>query len=235
MSDMGTNGTGAVDTRGGKYCPRCQTMAFRDQAVCAYCGHQFRTGTAPAAAPPTMPNIAPTPAPADLHRTQQFSLPPVTRTPPPVAAPEPPPLPILPIQTTKPLPLWPLGLAGLALLLLIGFFVWKRPAVPAPIPSPAGAWTTTLRGTGAGARSADLKFVFAADGGGTYALGTTPPAPLHWTQTGNTLFLTLMPPTPPDTQYSTLVTIFNNRPWVWKRDSASHTLRLGTLIFTETP
>ena len=213
-------------------------MAFRDQAICAYCGHQFRSGTAPMPTPtvaPTAPTVAPTRAPEDLHRTQQFTLPPLPRTPPAAAVPEPPPLPALPPQSANPLPPWWLGLAGLAALLLLGFFLWKRPAPPALALTPAGAWTTPLRGTGVGAQSADLKFVFAADGGGTYALGTAPPAPLHWTQTGSTLSLTLTPPTPPEAQYSTLVTIFNSRPWVWKRNPARHTLTLGTLTFTETP
>lgn len=198
-------------------------MAPRDQAVCAHCGHQFRSGAAPA--------IAPTRPPDDLHRTQQFTLPALTRTPPPTAAP--PPLPTLPEQPAK--PLWPLvALAGVAVLLLLGLFFWKQAAVTPPAPTPAGTWTTTLRGTGAGAQSADLKFVLAADGGGTYALGTTPPAPLHWAQTGNTLLLTLTPPTPPNAQYATLGTVFSNRPWIWKRDPARRTLTLGTLTFTET-
>lgn len=137
------------------------------------------------------------------------------------------------------MPAWPLlVLSGVAALLLIGFFFWKQAAVSPPAPTLAGTWTTTLRGTGAGAQSADLKFVFADGGGGTYALGATPPAPLHWTQTGNTLSLTLTPPTPSNVQYSTLGTlgtVFNGRPWIWKRDPARHTLTLGTLIFTETP
>ena len=223
MNETGSNGTGAGDTRGGKYCPRCQTMAPRDQAVCAHCGHQFRSGTAP--------TIAPTRPPDDLHRTQQFTLPTLTRTPPAIAVPPPPPLAEQPAK-----PLWPLAaLAGVAVLLLLGFLFWKQAAVPPPNPGPAGAWTTTLRGTGAGAQSADLKFVFADGGGGTYALGMTPPAPLHWAQTGNTLLLTLTPPTPPNAQYATLGTVFDNRPWIWKRDLARRTLTLGTLIFTETP
>ena len=233
MSEIGSNGTGA-DTRGGKYCPRCQTMAFRDQAVCAYCGHQFRS-TPPTTPSPARPSVAPTRAPDDLHRTQQFTLPSLPRTPPPAAVPNPPSLTPLPTQSAKPLPLWLLGLAGLAALLLLGVFFWKRAAPPPLPPTPAGAWTTTLRGTGAGAQSADLKFVFAEGGSGTYALGPTPPAPLHWTQTGNTLSLTLTPPTPPEAQYNTLVTIFNGRLWVWKRDPDRHTLTLGTLTFTETP
>lgn len=225
MSDTGTSAAGAEDTRGGKYCPRCQTMAFRDQAVCAYCGHQFRSATAP-----TTPAIAPTRPPDDLHRTQQFTLPTLTRTPP--AAP--PPSPTLPAPSAK--PLWPVAaLVGVAALLLLGFFFWKQAAVPPPAPTPTGVWTTTLRGTGAGAQSADLKFVFTQSGGGTYALGAIPPAPLHWTQTGNTLSLTLTPPNPPQAQYSTLGTVFNGRPWIWKRDPARRTLTLGTLIFTETP
>ena len=223
MSETGSNGTGTKDARGGKYCPRCGAMAPRDQAVCAHCGHQFRSGTAPA--------IAPTRPPDDLHRTQQFVLPPLTRTPPATAAP---PLPTLPEHAAK--PLWPtLALAGLAVLLLLGFFFWKQASVPQSDPTPAGAWTTTLRGTGAGAQSADLKFVFADGGGGTYAFGMTPPAPLHWTQTGNTLSLTLTAPTPLSVQGSTLMAVFNNRPWIWKRDPARRTLTLGTLIFTETP
>lgn len=232
MSDTSSNGTGA-DTRGGKYCPRCQTMAFRDQTVCAYCGHQFRSTAAPASPSPSRPTVAATPAPDDLHRTMQFTLPPLPRTPPAVV-PELS-LPPQPVQSARPLPFWPLGLAGLAALLLLGFFFWKRAAPPALPLTPVGMWTTTLRGTGTGAQSADLKFVFADGGGGTYALGTTPPAPLHWTQTGNTLSLMLTPPLPPEAQYSTLVTIFNNRSWVWKRDPARHTLTLGTLTFTETP
>lgn len=223
MNEQGTNGTEAADTRGGKYCPRCGAMAARDQRVCAHCGHQFRSG----AASPRVPQVAPTRAPDDLHRTQQFTLPPLPRTPPAAV-----PVPLPPAQSARSLPLWLPGLAGLGVLLLLGFFLWKH-AVP-PAPTPAGAWKTTLRGTGAGAQSADLKFVFAADGGGTYALGAAPPAPLHWTQTGNTLALTLTPPVPPEAQSSTLVTIFNGRPWVWKKDPAQHTLTLGTLTFTET-
>jgi len=204
-------------------------MAFRDQAVCDYCGHQFRSAAAPTALPSVAPTIAPTRPPDDLHRTQQFTLPPLTRTPPPAAAP--PPVPPLPAPPAK--PLWPVvALAGVAALLLLGFFFWKQAAVPLPAPTPAGVWTTTLRGTGAGAQSADLKFVFTQGGGGTYALGATPPAPLHWTQTGSTLFLTL---TPPSAQYSTLITVFNNRPWIWKRDPAQRTLTLGTLTFMEAP
>ncbi len=215
--------------RGGKYCPRCQTMAFRDQTVCAYCGHQFRSGAAP--------TIAPTRPPDDLHRTQQFTLPMLTRPLPPAAVPPPvSPVSVPPVSVLPAAPLWPLAaLAGVAALLLLGFFLWKRAAVSPPAPTPAGAWTTTLRGTGAGAQSADLKFVFTQGGGGTYALGTLPPAPLHWTQTGSTLSLTLTAPTPPETQYSTLGTVFNGRPWIWKRDPAQHTLTLGTLTFTEIP
>ena len=232
MSERGSNETGAADTRGGKYCPRCGAMAFRDQAACAYCGHQFRTGAA--FTPPATPTVAPTRAPEELHRTQQFTLPPLPRTPPPAAVPEPPPLPSLSPQSARPLPLWLLGMAGLAALLL-GFFVWKHAVPPPPPLTPVGAWTTTLRGTGAGAQSADLKFVFADGGGGTYALGSAPPAPLHWAQTGSTLSLTLTPPAPPDAQYSTLGTVFNSRPWIWKKDPARRTLTLGTLTFTETP
>ncbi len=232
MSETGTNAAGAGDARGGKYCPRCQTMAFRNQAVCAYCGHQFRSGATPTAIPPAAPTIAPTRPPDDLHRTQQFSLPTLTRTPSPPAAP--PPAPTLPEQSAR--LLWPLvALAGLAVLLLLGYFAWQRAAVTQSDPTPTGAWTTTLRGTGAGAQSADLKFVFADGGGGTYAFGTSPSAPLHWTQTGNTLSLTLKAPTPPSAQYSTLITVFNNRPWIWKRDPTRRTLTLGTLTFTETP
>ncbi len=223
MSDTGTNAARAGDTREGKYCPRCGAMAPRDQAVCAHCGHQFRSGTAP--------TVAPTRPPEDLHRTQQFTLPTLTRTPPLTAAP--PPLPTLPEQPAK--PLWTLAaLAGSAVLLLLGFLFWKQASAPQPDPTPVGAWITTLRGTGTGAQSADLKFVFADGGSGTYALGTTPPAPLHWAQTGNTLLLTLTPPTPPNTQYATLGTVFSNRPWIWKQDPARRTLMLGTLTFTET-
>lgn len=221
---MESNGTGAGAARGGKYCPRCQTMAPRDQAVCAHCGHQFRSTAAP--------TIAPTRPPDDLHRTQQFTLPILTRTPPPSAAP--PPIPTVSVPPVK--PLWPVvALAGVAVLLLLGFFFWKQAAAPTPNPGPVGTWTTTLRGTGAGAQSADLKFVFADGGGGSYALGPAPPAPLHWAQTGNTLVLTLTPSAPPNAQYTTLGTVFNNRPWIWKRDPARRTLTLGTLTFTETP
>ena len=224
MSQTGSSGTGAADARGGKYCPRCGAMAARDQTVCAHCAHQFRSGAVSAAAP----RVAPTRPPDDLHRTQQFTLPPLPRTPPPAAVAE---TPALPVQNAK--SPWPLALAGLAALLLLGCFVWKRAVPPPRPPTPAGAWTTTLRGTGANAQAADLKFVFADGGGGTYALGTTPPAPLRWTQTGSTLFLTLTPPTPPEAQYLTLGTVFNNRPWIWKRDPTRRTLTLGTLTFTQ--
>ena len=227
MSETVSNGAGAGEARGGKYCPRCGAMAFRDQAACAYCGHQFRSSAAPT--PRATPTVAPTRAPEELHRTQQFTLPPL---PPPAAAP-----PLLPSAAASPAKsLWPLvALAGVAALILLGFFFWKQAAVPPPDSTPAGAWTTTLRGTGAGAQSADLHFVFANGGGGTYALGPAPPAPLRWTQTGNTLALTLTPPAPPDAQYSTLGTVFNSRLWIWKKDPARRTLTLGTLTFTETP
>lgn len=182
-----------------------------------------------------MPDVAPTRPPDDLHRTQQFALPLLTRRPPPTAMPLPPAPPDPPLLLPRSPLVWAALLCVLVVAVLAGaFWSWWSHRLP-PAPTPAGAWTTTLRGTGAGAQSADLKFVFTGGGGGTYALGTTPPAPLHWTQTGNTLSLTLTPPNPPEAQYRTLMTVFNNRPWIWKRDPARRTLTLGTLTFTEAP
>ena len=60
-----------MDTpRTGKYCPRCQTMTFVDQAECQTCGHRFRSGLAEGATEGAATDAD------SLHRTRQFTLPP---------------------------------------------------------------------------------------------------------------------------------------------------------------
>ena len=150
--------------RAGKYCPRCQTMTFLDREVCENCGHHFRTGA-----------DEPANSADSLHRTMQFTLPPLARREPPGLAPAPP-QPALPRRG-----LW-LFLALVAFCALATLaFLWQKHAasVPEASVSPVGTWESAL--TSRSSANAHLLFHFAPDGSGTFAwqeqgMGATGPS-----------------------------------------------------------
>lgn len=217
--------------RGGKYCPRCRTMARRDEAVCRQCGHQFRSGVAQAGPE--------TPAPDPLNRTMQFTMPSLpTRTPPSPALGRSP----SPALGRSPRQAMAVAAAVLtiAALCLGAFVFWsgsqRGPAVPET--SPVGHWETVLHGSAAA--NARLEFVFEAGGGGAFSWqesGVIPHAGrtlLHWKQNlDGTLFLTLDRPADGDQVAQILCRIFSRPAWTWRVDRAQHRFVLGTLVFTE--
>ncbi len=212
--------------RTGKYCPRCHTMAPRDQNVCRQCGHQFRSGTDSAAS-------AKASAPDPLNRTMQFVLPPLRPHPAPSASAS------LPVRLAAASPRRVLAAGLFALLLCAGaFFLWQRLRRPALPDTPVGAWETTLHGKASA--NAHLEFQFQPGGAGRFSWQESGPAalsgqtPLRWTQNPDgTLALSLTPPAAGDTVSQTLAGIFGSRAWTWHVDRSPRRLHLGTLVFTE--
>ena len=226
--------------RTGKYCPRCQAMAPRDQALCRQCGHQFRTG-ADAPTPETQ-------APDPMNRTMQFVLPPLRVQASIQAAPEP-----NRRRQTAALPaqaaLFDLGrrrtaAAVLAALLfcLGAAWLWHSRSSAAALSdtSPAGVWETTLHGKASS--NARLEFQFGAGGAGMFSWQESGPAapsgrtPLRWKQNPDgTLNLALTAPPGGDSVSQILTSIFSRPAWPWRVDRAQGRLVLGTLVFTERP
>jgi hypothetical protein len=217
--------------RAGKYCPRCHAMTQRDQAVCGQCGHQFRTGGAC-----DTQNEPDTQAgePDLLHRTMQFTLPPLA------------PRPAAPVELAPPTnPVArPRGtiFAALALLALcLAAVFWHIRSRPAPeAASPVGIWETTLHGKASA--NAHLEFALNSGGTGRFSWRESGPAalsgqtPLQWRQdTGGNLTLLLDKPAAGDLVSQTLVGIFSSHPWPWRVDRTRRELVLGTLVFTEKP
>ena len=231
------------NSREGKYCPRCRTMTFRDREVCEHCGHQFRTGLGTGLS--ASPLDAPLLEEAALHRTMQFTLPPL----PPrgeAAAPD-----ARSPETDRRRPggtglrrrgraviALALGALGLALLGAWGYFHYAQTARAAR-PSPVGIWETTLAGRAS--QDAHLQFVFQEGGGGAFswAVGSTPPlsgqAPLHWRlDPDGKLVLSIPPPTAAaDPVSGQLTTFFSSHPWLWRVDRPQNRLVIGNLNFTE--
>ena len=233
--------TESGNARAGKYCPRCRTMTFRDSEACEHCGHRFRTGlgTGLGASPPD----APITDDAMLHRTMQFTLPPL----PPrgeAASPASPP------GTDRGLsdPPGPRRrgasfsalLAGAVVLTLLG--VWSHfqyaPTARAARPSPVGTWDVRAGRASADAR---LRFVFRDGGGGSFswAAGSAPPlsgqAPLRWrVEPDGRLALSITPPAAPADPSGPLISLLSRRPWLWRVDRTQHRLVLGSLRLTET-
>ena len=220
-----------LDTsRAGKYCPRCRTMARREDPVCRQCGHQFRSGTSQA--------VAETSAPDPVNRTMQFVLPPLpARTPAPVG------------QALAPSPdrgrrrtaaiIAAIVLSAAACLAAALLWSESRRAPAVSETSPAGQWETVLHGSAAA--NARLEFRFDAGGGGVFSWqesGIVPHAgqtSLRWKQNlDGTLFLSLTPPVGGDQVAQTLAGIFSRPAWTWRVDRTQHRLVLGTLVFTET-
>ena len=217
--------------REGKYCPRCQTMTLREQEVCGHCGHRFRTGLE------ETDLYAPITDEAALHRTMQFTLPPlpVRGTPAPGRV-SPDALTSGPAQAYR----WPgkafAASVALLLALLAGLGYLRPLAMRRAAPSPVGVWETTLSSHSAGA--ARLGFDFRADGSGLFSWSATsiPPisgqAALHWrVDPDGKLALTIAPPASPDAVSGALTTTFNSRPWRWQVDRGRQRLRIGTLTF----
>lgn len=225
--EMNTHTTGKH--REGKYCPRCHTMTFRDREVCDHCGHRFRTGL-------EEPDLnAPIPDDAALHRTMQFTQPPLPMRGGPAAD-------IIPDVLPPPRPRPRLGIAFAAALLLallagLAYFQHLKAMRPAA-PSPAGVWETTLAGRFDAA--AHLRFDFRADGSGQFAWSANSAPPLagqtalRWRALPDgRLALTFAPPAAPDAFSHALITSFNSRPWTWHVDRPRHRLLIGTWEFIE--
>ncbi len=218
-------------------------MTFRDRDICDHCGHRFRSGLG------TGLGVSPLDAPfADedaLHRTMQFTLPPLPprggglaeqaaadagrRTP---APPRPGRRGALVFAVAA-------GAVSLALLGAFAFFHHAQ-AARAVRPSPAGGWETTLAGRSS--ENARLRFVFGEGGGGSFSWAATgaPPvsgqAPLRWRlDPDGRLVLTIPPPASADAASGTLIAIFNSHPWLWRVDRPRRRLILGTLSFQEIP
>ena len=210
-------------------------MTRRDREVCEHCGHQFRTGLG---APPL---DAPITDEATLHRTMQFTLPPL----PPreeTVAPETPgsswemaggPR----RRGAAPFALAAIGM-GLALLGALIYFHHAGAARAAP-PSPAGIWETT--GAGRAPQDARLQFVFRGDGGGSFswAAGGVSPrsgqAPLRWQLAPDGRLVLSIPP--PDATAAPvsgqMITLLGSHPWLWRVDRTQHRLVIGPLSLTE--
>ncbi len=205
-------------------------MTFLEQEVCENCGYHFRTGAA-----------LPSPDDASLHRTMQFTLPPLARREPPAAVPALPPM--LPARR-QPLPVFAL-IATLALAALALAFFWQQraPSISESDLSPTGIWDSAL--TSRSSANARLTFTFAGDGSGTFAwqeqsAGAARPlagqSPLRWHQNAQGLLaLTIAPPPAGDAVSGTIIAIFNSHAWLWRLDRPHKRLILGTLVFTERP
>lgn len=232
--------TRAMDTpatgkpREGKYCPRCHTMTFRDREVCDHCGHRFRTGL-------EEPDLnAPIADEATLHRTMQFTLPPLpprANTAPVGPSPD--------VRISGPAqPYRRIGrvfvpMAALLLALLAGLMYFQHlEAARIAVPSPVGVWAITLPGRSA--ETASLQFDFEKDGSGlfSWSANSVPPlsgqATLHWqVASDGKLALTIAPPASPDAVSGTLIRGFNSRAWLWHVDRPRHRLLIGALSFSE--
>ncbi len=162
------------NAREGKYCPRCRTMTGRDREVCEHCGHRFRTGLGTGLT--ASPLDAPITDEAALHRTMQFTLPPLAPRP-AAEAPEPPgagreaggPR----LRGNAPFAL-ALGLLGLALLGAWGYVRYAQTARAAP-PSPVGVWETAP--TGRPAQGARQPRPVPRGRGGAVSWAAAPPPP----------------------------------------------------------
>lgn len=224
-------------------------MTFRDREVCEHCGHRFRTGvgTEQGMELGTGLSASPLDAPildeAALHRTMQFTLPPLPprgEAAPPASPPE------TGRQTSdaarrRNVPILALasGAAGLALLGIWGWFHFA-PTARAVRPSPLGVWETAP--TGRAPQSARLRLVFRDGGGGSFswAAGGTRPlsgqAPLRWRlNPDGRLVLSIPPPDAAADPSGQMITLFNSHPWLWRVDRTRQRLVIGPLSFTEKP
>jgi hypothetical protein len=208
-------------------------MTFRDREVCEHCGHQFRTGleTGLGTGLGASPLDAPLMDEAALHRTMQFTLPPL----PPravVAAPEADPAAVnLPRRRGVPviaLAAVGVGLASAGAVAYLHF----APTARAARPSPAGVWETTPAGRAS--PDARLRLALRDDGGGSFSWAASS-APLRWRlDPDGRLVLSIPPPdATTDPVSGTLITILDSHPWLWRVDRTQRRLIIGTLRFTE--
>lgn len=207
-------------------------MAVRDREVCEHCGHQFRTGLGTGLGASSVD--APLMDEASLHRTMQFTLPPLVprggaATPEADSAADRPRRRIAPAMIVA-------GVV-LGLACALAYFHYAQTDRAAK-PSPAGVWETAPADRAS--QSARLRLTLGADGGGAFsweAGGAPPlPAPLRWRlDPDGRLILTITPPPPDaaDAVPGTLITVLDSRPWLWRVDRPRHRLIIGTLSFTE--
>ena len=226
---MNTPGTG--NARAGKYCPRCQTMTFRDREVCEHCGHQFRTGLGTGLGAP--PLDAPITDEATLHRTMQFTLPPLPLRG-GVAAPGMPEASRggtdAPRRRSASVPALAAMGAGLALVGGLAYSHYDGAARTAK-PSPAGVWETAPAGRAP--QDARLRLTFQNGGGGSFSWAASN-APLRWRlDPDGRLALSIPPPADADAVSGTVITILNSHPWLWRVDRTQRRLVIGALSFTE--
>jgi len=215
-------------------------MAFRDQEVCAHCGHHFRTNLEAQTPRAASTKVDP------LHRTMQFTLPPLPahqdlREPDSVLSPPPNDILSPDLPRSRPQPRLLVGMAAVALLLaLIAglIYFWQTGQPLRGTPSPTGTWEKTL--TSRASQSAHLRFLFRDNGSGVFSWSTSsiPPlggqAPLRWRLTPDgKLMLSISKPAADDYIGSMLIGNFNRQPWLWRVDRPRHRLVLGTLDFRE--
>ncbi len=244
---MSTEGA-AGKPRAGKYCPRCRAMMPLREAVCGQCGHRFRSGMEVGDAAPE--TLAPeTLAPDPVHRTMQFTLPPLAPRP-AVEASTLAGAPDAGIPNEAGIPGWAAARLGgrrvyaaaALLLLALGVgaaWLWhSRPPAALAESSPAGVWETTLHGKAAA--NAHLEFALNPGGGGRFSWSESGTAaqsgqtPLRWqVNPDRTLSLSLTPPPSGDLVSQTLTGLFSRRPWPWRLDDHPKRLILGTLVLTE--
>lgn len=203
-------------------------MTVRNQDVCGHCGHRFRTSVEAGLTIPLTDDAA-------LHRTRQFTLPPlpvrgaaaVSETH-PAAKPE-----------RRGLLAGAAGAFSLALLGALAYFHQVQAAHAVRV-SPVGIWASAPDGQAAG--NARLRFIFGSDGGGSFSWTAAGPhpsfgqTPLRWRLAPDgRLILSISPPAEAgDAASGTLIAIFNSHPWLWRVDRSRHRLILGTLSLQET-
>jgi hypothetical protein len=198
--------------------------------VCRQCGHQFRTS---AESLPPEKSLAPDP----LHRTMQFTLPPLKQQVAPAAEP------VLETADSKRRSHFTrlflmLGTVLVCCLLLVLWNAYSGSKSAAA--SPVGVWETTLHGKAAA--NAHLEFAFQSGGAGRFSWresgseALSGQTPLRWNQDANgRLALALVPPGGGDSVSQELAGIFSSHAWVWHVDRPQRRLVLGTLVFTEKP